>query len=80
MIPLDADRTGMWPVESFRLFDDDQVNVELVAAYLTVTQPNEVAAYARTFAALADLAVHGDAARQLIENAVEALSAPGRAP
>ncbi|UWM51406.1 helix-turn-helix transcriptional regulator [Streptomyces carpaticus] len=80
VIPLDADRTGMWPVESFWLFDDDQVNVELVAAYLTVTQPNEVAAYARTFAALADLAVHGDAARRLIEDAVEALSEPGRAP
>ncbi|WP_432051626.1 helix-turn-helix domain-containing protein [Streptomyces xiamenensis] len=76
VIPLDADRTGMWPVESFWVFDDAQVNVELVAAYLTVTQPNEVAAYARTFTALADIAVHGPAARTLIEEAIAALSAP----
>ncbi|WP_432743443.1 helix-turn-helix transcriptional regulator [Streptomyces sp. JH002] len=80
VIPLGADRSAEWPVESFWLFDDDQVNVELVAAYLTVTQPNEIKEYARTFAALADLAVHGDAARRLIEEAIAALSAPRQVP
>ncbi|MGW3294499.1 helix-turn-helix domain-containing protein [Streptomyces xiamenensis] len=80
VIPLSADRSAVWPVESFWIFDDWRVNVELVAAYLTVTQPNEIASYSRTFSALADLAVRGPAARKLIEEAVEALSVPRQMP
>ncbi|WP_328913321.1 MULTISPECIES: helix-turn-helix domain-containing protein [unclassified Streptomyces] len=73
VIPLSADRTALWPVEDFWIFDDAQVNVELVSAFLTVTQPHEIGMYARTFADLADLAVYGAAARALITSAVDSL-------
>jgi transcriptional regulator with XRE-family HTH domain len=70
VIPLSADRTALWPVEDFWIFDDEQVNVELVSAFLTITQPYEVGTYARTFSALTDLAAHGAPARALITSAI----------
>ncbi|WP_411150218.1 helix-turn-helix domain-containing protein [Streptomyces sp. A30] len=73
VIPLSADRTALWPVEDFWIFDDAQVNVELVSAFLTITQPHEVGMYAQTFADLADLAVYGATARALITAAIDAL-------
>lgn len=63
-----------WPVEGYWMFDDAQVNVELVSGYLTVTQPREVQMYAKTFARLADLAVYGRDARALIRAAANSLS------
>jgi transcriptional regulator with XRE-family HTH domain len=74
VIPLDADRSGMWPVESFFLFDNAQVNVELVSGFLTITQPREIAMYEKGFAELAEVAVYGKHARALI---VAAISATG---
>ncbi|GHA69049.1 transcriptional regulator [Streptomyces tendae] len=73
VIPLNTDRTALWPVEDFWVFDDSQVNVELVSAFLTITQPHEVGMYARTFAALADSAVYGASARTLITSAIDSL-------
>ncbi|WP_175410912.1 helix-turn-helix transcriptional regulator [Streptomyces sp. TRM64462] len=73
IIPLTADRTVLWPVEGFWIFDDVQVNVELVSAYLTITQPYEINMYATTFAQMADLAVYGAAARSLITAAIDSL-------
>jgi transcriptional regulator with XRE-family HTH domain len=73
VIPLNADRTALWPVEDFWIFDDAQVNVELVSAFLTITQPHEIGIYARTFADLTDLAVYGADARALITSAVDSL-------
>ncbi|MFI6494326.1 helix-turn-helix domain-containing protein [Streptomyces sp. NPDC050564] len=73
VIPLSADRTALWPVEDFWIFDDAHVNVELVSAFLTITQPHEVGMYAQTFADLADLAVYGGAARALITSAIDSL-------
>lgn len=61
-----------WPVESFWIYDSEQVIVELVSGSLTVTQPREVAAYARTFADLAAIAVIGAQARALIRSAIDA--------
>ncbi|MGW0660636.1 hypothetical protein [Streptodolium elevatio] len=63
----------MWPLETFFMFDSEQVNVELVSAHLTITQPHEVRMYEHTFAALADLAVYGAEARALITAAIAAL-------
>lgn len=63
----------MWPVEDFWVFDEAQVNVELVAAFLTITQPHEIGMYARTFANLAELAVYGAPARALITAAIDSL-------
>jgi transcriptional regulator with XRE-family HTH domain len=73
IVPFDADRSALWPVEDFWIFDDAQVNVELVSAFLTVTQPHEIGMYATTFADLADMAVYGMAARSLITAAIDSL-------
>ncbi|GHD99885.1 transcriptional regulator [Streptomyces alanosinicus] len=73
VIPLGTPRGAGWPVESFTMYDDAQVNVELVSAHLTVTQPGEIAEYARTFAELSAIAVYGVQARSLITTAIDAL-------
>jgi transcriptional regulator with XRE-family HTH domain len=73
VIPLGTPRGVGWPVESFTLYDDAQVNVELVSAHLTVTQPREVAEYARAFTELSALAVYGAPARSLITAAIDSL-------
>ncbi|MFJ2556887.1 MULTISPECIES: helix-turn-helix domain-containing protein [unclassified Streptomyces] len=74
IIPLDADRSGIWPVEGFFLFDDHTANVELVSAHLTITQKHELILYAKTFTDLSGLAVHGSAARELITAAGDSLA------
>jgi hypothetical protein len=71
VIPFGVGREAAWPVESFYLFDDAEVNVELVSGYLTVTQPREIEMYAQTFSELAELAVFGARARRLISEAIE---------
>ncbi|MGW0586397.1 helix-turn-helix domain-containing protein [Streptosporangium sp. NPDC002607] len=73
IIPLGADRSRMWPTESFFMFDDDEVTVELVSGHLTITQPHEIAMYGKVFTKMAELAVYGKAARNLIMSAVAAL-------
>ncbi|MFJ8144867.1 helix-turn-helix domain-containing protein [Streptomyces sp. NPDC096048] len=73
VIPLSTDRTALWPVEDFWIFDEAQVNVELVSAFLTITQPHEVGMYAQTFSALADSAVYGTPAHTLITSAIDSL-------
>ncbi|GIF96781.1 helix-turn-helix domain-containing protein [Catellatospora citrea] len=72
IIPMRVDRVR-WPVEGFWVFDDSRVNVELVSGWLTVTHPNEVAMYLRAFSDMANIAVHGSAARRLITVAIETL-------
>ncbi|MFJ5777732.1 helix-turn-helix domain-containing protein [Streptomyces sp. NPDC093094] len=73
IIPLGAQRGAGWPVESFTMYDDSQVNVELVSAHLTVTQPGEIAEYAKAFAELSALAVYGTRARSLITAAIDSI-------
>jgi transcriptional regulator with XRE-family HTH domain len=72
VIPMRVDR-NRWPTEGFWIFDTDQVNVELVSGYLTITQPHEIEMYGQAFAELAELAVHGAAARALLTSAIDAL-------
>lgn len=73
VIPLGTPRGAGWPVESFTMYDDEQVNVELVSAHLTVTQPGEMAEYATTFTELSALAVYGTRARSLITAAIDTI-------
>ncbi|MFI2432544.1 helix-turn-helix domain-containing protein [Streptomyces sp. NPDC018693] len=73
VIPLGTPRGAGWPVESFTMYDDAQVNVELVSAHLTVTQPGEIAEYAKAFAELSAIAVYGAQARSLITAAIDAI-------
>lgn len=72
IIPRDVDRT-MWASPGFWIYDDERVLVETPTAQLTITQPREIAAYARTFAELASMAVVGPAARRLITDAITSL-------
>ncbi len=74
IIPTGLSRDAAWPVEDFWIFDDRQVNVELVSGWLTLTQPREVAAYARTFGELSEIAVRGAQARAVITAAIDNLA------
>jgi transcriptional regulator with XRE-family HTH domain len=74
IIPVNADRSGIWPVEGFFLYDAEVVNVELISAHLTITQKHEIDQYAQAFTALSELAVYGAAARQLITSAIDSLA------
>ncbi|MGW7350757.1 helix-turn-helix domain-containing protein [Streptomyces sp. NPDC054784] len=73
VIPVSQQRPQL-PVENFWIYDDAQVNVELVSGYLTLTQPSEVKAYADTYTRLAAMAVYGAKARALIHSARESLA------
>jgi transcriptional regulator with XRE-family HTH domain len=73
VIPFGVPERAIWPVEGFGIFDDEQVNIELLSARITVTQPREVAIYTKAFTELAGLAVSGNKARALIVDAITAL-------
>ncbi|MDX6745085.1 helix-turn-helix transcriptional regulator [Actinocorallia sp. A-T 12471] len=73
IIPMDADRHGARPRETFIVTDDRLVNVELVSGYLSLTDPKEVGEYLAVWETLFGLAVHGDACAELIEHAGAAL-------
>ncbi|TRV74004.1 helix-turn-helix domain-containing protein [Streptomyces sp. 130] len=72
IIPFTARRT-VWPLEAFYLHDDTTAVVETLTAEIKVKQPRELADYARAFTGLAKMAVYGDAARDLIRAAIDAL-------
>ncbi|WP_433040278.1 helix-turn-helix domain-containing protein [Dactylosporangium sp. CS-033363] len=72
IIPRDIDRI-MWASPGFWIYDDARVIVETPSAQLTITQPREVAVYARWFAELSSMAVVGQPARRIITDAIGAL-------
>ncbi|MGA5076267.1 helix-turn-helix domain-containing protein [Streptomyces griseoincarnatus] len=73
IIPMAATDRTQWPRETFHLFDEALVSVELVSAQVNVVQPSEVAQYARTFEQLRSMAVYGGGARELILRAIATL-------
>lgn len=73
VIPFTARDRPVWPLESFTIFDDERVNVELLSAQVNVTAPGELVLYARAFDKLTSLAVYGDRARARITGALDAL-------
>jgi len=73
IIPFSADRSLLHPVEMFFLFDDTRVDVELVSGWLRVTQPSEIGMYVEAFGRLSEMAVYGNAARVLINQAIDAI-------
>jgi hypothetical protein len=73
IIPMGQERDVMWPVGDFWIFDNAQVNVELVSGWMTLTQPREITMYSQAFSDLSDMAVHGAKARALITAAINAL-------
>ena len=58
------------PTNQFIMFDDRFVHVETVSAELTISQPREIALYAKVFDELAQQARYGHAARALISSAL----------
>ena len=73
IIPFTADRSLLRPVEMFFLFDDAEVQAELVSGWLRVTQPAEIAMYAQAFTRLSRMAVYGPQVRALISRALAEL-------
>jgi transcriptional regulator with XRE-family HTH domain len=73
VIPFTACPRPVWPLESFTIFDDERVHVELLSAQVTVTAPSEITLYVRAFEKLAELAVRGSQARALITAAIDSL-------
>lgn len=73
IIPMSTTGRSIWPMETFHVYDDTLVSVELLSARVTVTQPSEIALYEEAFDQLRAIAVHGADARALIVKAVEAL-------
>jgi len=73
IIPMGVPDRRQWPRETFHLFDETLVSVELVSAQVNVTSPSEVTQYAQTFDALRSMAVYGAQARELILRAIESL-------
>jgi transcriptional regulator with XRE-family HTH domain len=69
VVPAHAARP-MRPLESFTIYDDQRVFVELLTAGLTVSTPREIADYARAFTELSGMAVFGAAARGLVTAAI----------
>ncbi|MFF0191149.1 helix-turn-helix domain-containing protein [Streptomyces sp. NPDC005244] len=69
VIPLAADRP-LWPLETFNVFDDTRVHVELLTAAVKITAPGEVEQYVRASREMAELAVYGGSARDLIADAI----------
>ncbi|WP_024802703.1 Scr1 family TA system antitoxin-like transcriptional regulator [Nocardia sp. BMG51109] len=59
-----------YPTTNFVIFDHTTVQVETVAAEITVTQPREITLYERVFDLLLATAVTSESARSLIEAAI----------
>ncbi|MBA3339145.1 MAG: helix-turn-helix transcriptional regulator [Geodermatophilaceae bacterium] len=59
------------PTNQFILFDNRLVQVETISAELAISQPREIALYAKAFFELTQQAVRGQAARALIAAALE---------
>ncbi|GHE27853.1 DUF5753 domain-containing protein [Streptomyces capitiformicae] len=72
VIPFTTRRT-MWPLEAFYLHDGTRSVVETLTAEVNVVQPRELADYRKAFGELTKMAVHGIAARALINSAISAL-------
>lgn len=67
------------PSNQFIMFDDRAVHVETVSAELAISQPREIALYAKAFEELSRLAVYGQKARALIRQALTKLAADASA-
>ncbi|MGW1189277.1 helix-turn-helix domain-containing protein [Streptomyces sp. NPDC002559] len=65
---------GMWPLETFTIFDTEQVTVELLTAAITITAPSEVAQYLVSHDEMSAAAMYGPGAMRLVAQAVSALA------
>jgi transcriptional regulator with XRE-family HTH domain len=73
IIPAATAGRMRWPEETFHVYDEKLVAVELVSAQVNVTQPSEIEQYVKAFEQLRSMAVYGAQARALIVKAIDAL-------
>ncbi|GAA5614169.1 DNA-binding protein [Streptomyces platensis] len=73
IIPMATQERVQWPRETFHVYDDNLVSVELLSAEVKLTQPSEIAQYLKAFDQLRSMAVYGSEARALVLKALEAL-------
>jgi len=73
IIPARA-RLSLAPSNAFIIFDDRLVMIETYSAELRITQPREIAVYAKAFSWLSESAVTGKSARTLISQALDELA------
>ena len=73
IIPATTTERGQWPRETFHVYDDSLVSVELVSAQVRITQPSEIELYLTVFEHLRGMAVYGATARALVVKAIDAL-------
>ena len=73
IIPMGTDRRGLRPRESFDITDSSLVTLEMLTGFLSLTHPEEIAAYVTAFDQLLSIAVRASAARALIREAITAL-------
>lgn len=70
---LPASSPALWPLETFTIYDDNSVSVELLTAGLTITAPSEVAQYLAAHREMSAAALVGPAAYRIIADAIAAL-------
>jgi hypothetical protein len=73
VIPASVSSRRIWPMETFHMYDESLVSVELLSARVKVEQPSEIELYRKAFAQLQSLAVVGAEARALIVAAIDRL-------
>ncbi|MFE4956106.1 helix-turn-helix domain-containing protein [Streptomyces sp. NPDC056653] len=73
IIPMATRERALWPQETFHIYDDTLVSVELLSAQVNITQPSEIGLYLKAFERLRSMAVYGADARALIVKAIDAL-------
>ncbi|MGW4393103.1 helix-turn-helix domain-containing protein [Streptomyces sp. NPDC004685] len=74
VIPTSTQERHQWPRETFHVYDDKLVSVELVAARIRIKQPSEIEQYVKVFGQRRSMAVYGADARALITRAIDALN------
>ncbi|MFI1866338.1 DUF5753 domain-containing protein [Streptomyces jumonjinensis] len=72
IIPARAE-LALYPGHAFSVFDGRQVEVEMYASGLTITDIDDIAAYEKAFTLLEQSAVYGQQARALVEAELQAL-------
>jgi transcriptional regulator with XRE-family HTH domain len=70
IIPMGAHDRSLWAAETFSMFDQSLVAVELVSAQVNITQPSEISLYRQAFEQLRGMAVYGAQSRALILKAI----------
>ncbi|MGW6403672.1 helix-turn-helix domain-containing protein [Streptomyces sp. NPDC055134] len=74
VIPAATKERHQWPRETFHVYDDKLVSVELVTARIRIKQPSEIEQYVKVFGQLRSMALYGAEARALIVKAIDALA------